>query len=144
MNITKKTYQEICTFFQKRHVTEEGGLLGSSTGKVIDCFFPDYQASIKTKNSYTPNIFYLNQQLQEWEKNEITFCGIIHSHLTNTPKLSDADIRYIEKIMKAMPNSIKQLYFPLIVQPKTQFISYKAVRNLWNKVNIQSDSIKII
>jgi len=127
MKMTEKVYFEILNFFSLRQKTEEGGLIGSSRHEIIDYFFPDREATIKTKNIYVPNIVNLNLKIKEWREREIDFCGIIHSHLTNTPELSLADKLYIEKILLAS-RSNTSLFFPIVLYKNrnVEIIAYRA------------------
>lgn len=114
MKIRLKTYNEIVSFFSKQRNTEEGGIIGGRTKDIIDYFYPDYAASKKTHNLYAPNINNLNYQLQIWKRKKISFLGIIHSHLTETPELSLSDKLYIEKII-LLNRENRQLFFPIVL-----------------------------
>lgn len=70
--------------------------------------------------------------------------GIVHVHFGGAKTLSDGDKRYIEKIMRAMPDSIRQLYFPIVVQPDRELIPYIAVQNMHGEIEIVSDDVELI
>lgn len=89
---------------------EKGGMLGSYNGTIIDRFVFDKNASTATAE-YSPNTEFLNQVLiNEW--GEIDFRGFVHSHPFGGSELSSADIKYAQRIMKAM--SLNELFMPLV------------------------------
>lgn len=45
--------------------------------------------------------------------------------------------------MKAMPNSIGKLYFPIVVQPDKQIFSYVAYRSFGDEIVINADDVKV-
>ena len=56
--------------------------------------------------------------------------------------LSDGDIAYITAIMRAMPQSVSELHFPVVVLPDREMISYLAVRS-GNEVKIREETVTI-
>jgi len=54
--------------------------------------------------------------------------------------LSAGDIFYIEQIMKSMSESIKKLYFPLVVLPQREMVVYVAVKEK-EEICIQKETI---
>ncbi len=52
--------------------------------------------------------------------------GIFHTHFANVSTLSCADIVYIENIMRAMPETVQHLYFPLYLLPSRELVCYQA------------------
>lgn len=138
MRITRKVYDEIVCFFSDYCDTEQGGMLGSSTGMKIDIFVPDINPFKRTGNIYKPNVEVLNLHLEKWDNTNILFCGMIHSHLTNTPKLSLADEHYIRKILGALQIN-RMLWFPIVLYMKEgiEIVPYKIEYNI-TKNSIQS------
>ena len=67
---------------------------------------------------------------------------MFHTHLPQWDSLSNTDIHYIKKIMKAMPTEIEWLYFP-IVYPSINIRSYIA-RKLKEEIIIVEDKIEIV
>lgn len=120
---------------------EAGGIIGGTEGAVriwrYDGGYPEKGCV------YRPNVEYLNDVIAEWMDSGLSFMGIIHVHFGGSRGLSDSDIRYIEKIMRAMPDSIEKLYFPLVVQPQRQWVSYVAYRNSQGKVTVTEDEIEV-
>lgn len=121
---------------------EAGGILGGKNGQI--CIW-EFDAGYEEHGCiYRPNVDYLNSIIATWINNGFDFMGIMHIHFGGSRYLSAGDKIYIEQIMKAMPPSIKQLYFPLITQPEKDIISYKAVRSFWGNIKIKPDQVKII
>lgn len=138
-------YKDILNDIQNRMPSippEAGGILGGKNGQI--CIW-EFDAGYKESGCiYHPNVEYLNNIIATWINNGFDFMGILHIHFGGSRYLSKGDYIYIEKIMNSMPNSIRQLYFPLLTQPEKSFISYRAVRNFWGNIKIKSDQIKII
>lgn len=109
---------------------ETGGILGSSDGLIIDKVVMDeYDLNNQKFCSYFPNVKFLNSNIEIWQKNGIDFKGIFHTHFFGVETLSDGDKQYIDAIMKAMPESVKELYFPIFVLPNRELFCYKAKKN---------------
>lgn len=122
---------------------EAGAILGKQDNDIIGAFefdlgFPQYENA-----QYIPNTDFLNTVISEWASTGVRFCGIAHSHPTGQDTLSSGDIEYIEHIMRAMPESIKQLYFPLVF-PGEKMVSFIATIAQDGTVIIEPDHITII
>lgn len=95
---------------------EAGALLGSGDGGntitevFLDLGHPQYDRAV-----YRPDTVRLNRALQDFARRGIRFCGIAHSHPPGQESLSQADLRYIERVMAAMPEEIERLYFPIVL-----------------------------
>lgn len=114
---------------------EAGGIIGGKEGRVS---LWEYDTGYLTKGcSYCPNVNFLNEVIAAWIDRGYDFMGIVHVHFGGSKLLSDGDKKYIEKIMKAMPNSIEKLYFPIVVQPDKQIFSYMAYRSLGDEIVIK-------
>lgn len=113
MTIDQHTYDALCTKFSPVP-PEAGGILGSVDG-CIRAFVYDPGTPDLTRGCYTPNIDFLNQVIEQWQAQNITFCGIVHSHPPKQRALSEADLSYIDVIMNEMPPQIKALYFPVVI-----------------------------
>lgn len=106
---------------------EIGGIIGSSDGEVIDKVIMDnIEAPPQKACSYRPNTEYLNKQIARWQDDGIEFRGVFHSHFAEVKTLSNGDIKYINEIIMAMPDSVKYLYFPLYVLPSGKLVGYRA------------------
>ncbi len=121
---------------------EAGGIIGGKDGQI---FLWEFDSGYKESGCiYRPNVYKLNAIIDTWTERGYEFMGILHVHFGGSRYLSGGDKEYIEKIMRAMPNSINQLYFPIVVQPERELISYLAVRNLLGEITISSDKVEII
>lgn len=121
---------------------EAGGIIGGKKGRI---YIWEFDAGYREQGCiYRPNVNYLNNIIEMWSNNGFDFIGILHVHFGGAKYLSEGDKRYIDKIMKVMPNSIKQLYFPIVVQPQKEFVSYRAIRNLRGEIRIKEDKVIII
>lgn len=120
---------------------ETGGIIGGKEGRV--CLWK-YDIGYSEKGcAYRPNVNFLNEVIATWIDKGYDFMGILHVHFGGSKALSDGDKRYIEKIMRAMPGSVEQLYFPLVVQPEKQFVSYVAYQNLQGEITIAADEVEV-
>lgn len=121
---------------------EAGGIIGGKGRKI--CIW-EFDTGYEERGCvYRPNVDYLNKIIAMWLDEGYDFMGILHVHFGEAECLSEGDKRYIEKIVKSMPNSVRQLYFPIVVQPERKFVSYMATRNESGEVKIVSDEVKVI
>lgn len=108
---------------------ETGGILGSSNNELIDAVVLDMQEpSADRRCSYSPNVAFLNRNIDMWQRNGIVFKGIFHTHYFGVETLSFGDQIYINEIMLAMPERIASLCFPVLVLPESKMICYRAIR----------------
>lgn len=105
---------------------ETGGILGSNNGKTINQIVFDKPKPSKRPCSYSPNTEMFNKVIEDWEKHNIKFCGIFHTHFANIGTLSAGDREYIKVILSAMPKRIDKLFFPIYLLPKRSLIPYSA------------------
>lgn len=138
MQITEQVYYSIYSF--PNAPPEIGGILGGKNGVVTDIVI-DNRNAVSNKAIYIPNIDFLNSKIEKWEKQNIEFYGIFHTHFSDNT-LSKDDRINIEKIMYSMPKSIIKLYFPIVI-PQKEMIAYVAERKN-NKINIYLEDIDII
>lgn len=121
---------------------EAGGIIGGKDDRI--CLW-EYDAGYSPKGcSYRPNVFFLNEVIAAWMDKGYDFMGILHVHFGGSEILSDGDKKYIVKIMKAMPDFIKKLYFPIIVQPDGKLISYEAYQDSRGEVIIDKDEVEVL
>ena len=104
---------------------ETGGMLGGQDGTVTKVVFDDGKDDDFRRCHYTPNVTMLNSCLVEWSESGIEFYGLFHTHFYGVSSLSKGDEIYIKKILEAMPQSKKELFFPIIVLPDKKIISYR-------------------
>lgn len=121
---------------------EAGGIIGGKEGKVGHW---KYDKGYSEKGcSYSPNVNVLNEVIAGWIDQGYDFMGIVHVHFGGSKDLSNGDKKYIEKIIKSMPDSIEKLYFPIVVQPEKQFISYVAYQNFQGEIVIDKDVVEVL
>lgn len=120
---------------------ECGGIIGISNGVVCKCYF-DTAVCQCSRAIYVPNVELLNIKIQQWNQEGIEFAGIFHSHPLDQPRLSGDDIIYIRTILNAMPGSITQLFFPIVL-PKIGLIPFKAVRH-GNSIQVFEEKLTLI
>lgn len=119
---------------------ETGGIVGGYDGKITSVYFDrgEYVASA----IYSPNVMLLNKVIKNWNESGISFYGIFHSHYSRDKELSLYDKMYIREIMRAMPLSIRHLYFPIVL-PKQTILGYQASR-IGPMIYIACDKIEIL
>lgn len=121
---------------------ESGGIMGGKGGIVS---LREFDAGSDEKGCvYCPNVSFLNHVIAGWIDRGYDFMGIFHVHFGSSKTLSDGDKRYIEKIMKEMPDFIERLYFPIIVQPEKLFVSNLAYRDSLDKIVITPDKVELL
>lgn len=141
MLIKKATYNKLINC--PKIPPEVGGILFGND-VIVDTVIFDLKRNqpIDLETNYIPNVEYLNLQISIFIKKGKDFLGMFHTHLPQWDSLSNIDIHYIKKIMKAMPAEIKWLYFP-IVYPSINIRSYIA-RKLKEEIIIVEDKIEIV
>lgn len=93
---------------------EQGGVIGMSKCGVISHFYHDISAA-KTSVTYSPDIAGIRPVLAQWDLEDIRFCGMIHSHPGTMGRPSQGDVIYAERILKAMPRTLKGvLHMPIV------------------------------
>lgn len=121
---------------------EAGGILGSVNG-IVCAYQMDIGYFAGRGCFYSPNTSFLNSHIKKWQEQGIQFCGIFHTHFFGVQTLSDGDALYIRAIMQAMPRCIHQLYFPIVVLPEKEIVSYFAIHN-GEMVEIRNDVLRIV
>ena len=102
---------------------ETGGIIGGRNMRISMIVVEEPRGDY----TYTPDVSFLNSIIAQWGEQGISFYGIFHSHSYQASSLSKADGRYIETIMKAMPETVNALLFPLVL-PGRKIIPYLAKR----------------
>lgn len=112
MKMTREVFNKIKASIGKLK-PEQGGILGiRNDDDIIDCFVHDKSARFGYAE-YNPNVKFLNDVINnDWNENGIDFCGFVHSHPSQSNKLSEADIEYAGRIMKEF--DLAYLYMPLV------------------------------
>ena len=90
--------------------------MGASKSLDIVDSFALIPAEKAGKYYYIPNIEAANRQIHQWAKEEICFCGFIHSHITDKKELSEGDIKFAEQLFNSFhlphPHCIFELNKP--------------------------------
>lgn len=120
---------------------ESGGILGGKSD-IITVFASDIGIAGNGYDEYIPNTEKLNQIISDWNEIGIEFFGIYHSHFPGGEELSNADKKYIAKIMEAVAEFKNELYFPLVF-PGKKIIVYKAKFD-GNEVSFIKDDVNLI
>ena len=143
MFITNKVYEAIVNNVPDVFL-ESGGIIGGYHNII---YFVEFDNGIHNRSvfkcHYTPDVKYLNRCIKAWRKRRIDFYGIFHTHFYGVSTLSEGDKQYIKRIMQSMPDSKTVLYFPIVVLPEREIVSYICVRNN-GKITITEDSIIIV
>lgn len=124
MHIKSEIYKKIMDS-QNTCPPETGGILGGQN-EIITVEHFDRGMQADRMCSYIPNIKELNDVIKQWQMKTISFMGIYHTHFWSVETLSEADKRYIDKILENMPLEFKRLYFPIVVMPDKKMVCYIA------------------
>lgn len=108
MRIEKIVYEKISTAFINSEI-ESGGILGRKNDTICKFFFDGGDCATE----YRIRTEILNPVIDEWAKNDIIFCGIIHSHPNGNGSLSETDKTYAEKILFLYPH-LQYIIFPIV------------------------------
>ncbi|MGN0473846.1 MAG: hypothetical protein ACI4IJ_02025 [Acutalibacteraceae bacterium] len=130
MVIYNDIVSEICRTIGSTEV-ESGGIIGEKDG-VISSYFFDRDAK-RTSNEYYPNAGLLNEIIEDWYYQGISFAGIVHSHPFGRRELSSDDIKYAKNILCHNCEITHHLYFPIVqISPETgavELFPYKLNRD---------------
>lgn len=91
---------------------ERGGVLGAKPGQPISKFYYD-ESGISTPDSYTPDYQTINSVLDNWEQEEISMVGMVHSHAGADAMPSCGDLYYCEKILLSN-SALGDFYLPIV------------------------------
>ena len=120
---------------------ESGGILGCGSDCTVCVFCPD-PGLLPQDGAYLPDVEMLNRTISAWQKENIRFCGMMHSHYPGDETLSRGDERYIQDVMAAMPECVESLYFPIVI-PKRMVIPFRA-RRTGEDIIIEADTLEIV
>lgn len=120
---------------------EIGGILGGKKC-IIEKVIIDIGKNSNIGIKYIPDVLFLNSRIAEWSHCKVDFYGIFHTHSRRWTTLSFEDKKYIELIMRAMPDEVKELFFPLVI-PKDIVKAFRAVKTD-EKIDIIEEEINII
>lgn len=139
MKIQKAIYDKILNFCPVVP-PETGGIIGQQNGIIG---FAEFDSGTVQSESavYIPDVERLNSVIEKWSCSGIEFVGVFHSHPIGQETLSKDDIEYIHSVFDSMPDSVTELYFPIVI-PKSHIIAYKAIRKN-HRICIENDSVVI-
>lgn len=106
---------------------EVGGIIGGNNNEITE-YWIDAVSVNGCMCKYSPNIKQINEKIEQWNDNKISFLGMFHTHYFGVRTLSKGDIEYMREIMRTMPSCIEILYFPIVVFPEKEMIIY-AIKN---------------
>lgn len=110
-------------------------------GGVVCAYVHDSSAKLMDCAVYEPNTSLLNRCIQEWSRDGVAFCGIVHSHPRAQTTLSSDDTAYISELYRVNP-WLKVTYYPLVLNQREIFV-FKA-ENRRGLVKIERDSIILV
>lgn len=126
MIIEKDLYEQLLQAFPP--VPPENGCILGAIGGTVCAFVYDGGSTITDRAVYYPDVSRLNRIIDRWTAEGIRFAGLCHSHPPDQFSLSGSDVSYIRTIMSCMPDSIEELYFPLVF-PGQALLSFTARRH---------------
>ena len=107
LNIKKSVIEDIFNSFDLKQ--EDGGILGMKDDVIVSFCFDKGN----NEQEYVINVSKFSQILEEWDKEDISFAGFIHSHPGNGKgEPSIQDFMYLRKFMKA--NELDEILFPIV------------------------------
>ena len=117
---------------------ETGGIIGQQNGIIG---FAEFDSGTVQSDCavYIPNVEKLNSVIEKWKRSGIEFVGMFHCHPIGQETLSKGDIEYIHSVFDSMPDSVTELYFPIVI-PKSHIVAYKAIRKN-HRIIIEKDNI---
>jgi len=110
LRMTESVYSAIRDTIGSRPA-EQGGMLGSSDGSIIDHYHFDEHAE-STDATYSPNVEALQSVLREWAEQDIEMMGFVHSHPPGVLRPSKGDIKYAAAIIAV--NDSDRLALPIV------------------------------
>lgn len=140
MKINKTAYDLILNLVDPYDYKEKGGIIGGNNGITTEFVFDEGEND--ALGNYYPNVDKLNYLIDCWQNNGIEFYGIVHSHCSYEDFLSGEDKEYIKSIMRAMPDDVDRLYFPIVTK-KRELTAYKASKRGGGAIVITNDIIII-
>ena len=98
---------------------ESGGIIGGNFHTISRFHFDEL--AYTDSNSYVPNIATLNCVIQSWQKESLSFMGIVHSHDRHPRLLSTDDIAFAHSILRENKGALSRVFFILVICPYVSF-----------------------
>ena len=115
LKICRKTYDDFISTVSQLPI-ESGGIIGAVDDVVCAYYIDKINYN---EDTYKPDADLLNDKIQQWQKLDVEFYGIFHTHPDCVKELSVPDKQSIEILMNQLTDRSKSLYFPLVFQDKT-------------------------
>ena len=107
--IKENLYKKLLDCFSFEN--EDGGILGGNNNEITEFYF----LKGDKEDIYDIDTQKFSKVCDEWEKENISFMGFIHSHLGCSTKISVTDFNYVYHFMKSN-NWLKSLLFFIIIK----------------------------
>lgn len=114
LKITTDAYQSIVKKIGSQQA-EKGGILIGKDGVVTDFIFDENAHT--TGSTYSLNVAYLNPMIKKLKQEGKHLMGIIHSHPSGCPELSNPDKEYFTNQFKNFPD-LDFMYTPIVFSAK--------------------------
>lgn len=139
LSMLSSVYHEI-EYTLGRLKPEKGGILGGRENIITDyCLDNQGKAS---DSYYMPDVNSLNGVLEGWNKSNVDFCGIIHSHPGDCTKLSYGDKLYAQKFMESNAMDSMLLFIVMSAYDSAEF-SISGYEVLRESVLISMEKVKV-
>ncbi len=141
--IKKEVLQQIKQSFGSGKV-EQGFILGA--GSHLEQLDYCYQipAARMGMYYYSPDVNTANIKIKEWAKEEICFCGFIHSHVVYKKEFSEGDIEFAKKLLEAYKLPVLWFGLGVVTKDDVDIYFYALKKRDATEIDITSTSIRII
>ncbi|MBN2456393.1 MAG: hypothetical protein JXB29_07670 [Sedimentisphaerales bacterium] len=117
VNTRREAFDKAMLAICSRPAESGGLLLGEIGSSDISDFFFDSGGNFSSA-SYSPDHLTLNRKMkEEWMPAGIDMKGFVHSHPGRLDVLTDEDLMYIERLLKANPD-MSMFVAPIIIPPE--------------------------
>lgn len=106
---------------------EIGGIIGGKNG-LVTVYAVDKNQKSQHPCTYIPDVAMLNRIIKQWYQEGLVLMGVFHTHHFGVRTLSKGDKAYIQQVMSGAPPEVSKMYFPVIVMPAKEVVTYTAER----------------
>ena len=138
MKMLQKVYSNISIHLSDT-LFEAGGIIGGHDDAITEFYFDDKGNC--GYSFYIPDICLLNEKIAEWNLQNLSFMGIVHSHSKN-PKLSKEDAEYCKKVL-IENRDLAYLISAIFVRKEEDLLLYKT-KVYGDQVIIQSIDYMVV